>query len=250
MPHIFRILLCVLVCAALNACAAREPSLPSAPKPQKTAEETELSEDVQELLGEKDADLTVTQCAKANNGIRRDECYRYSGTLQAITANEPPQRKTVKTVKSAKTTTKGKQVQKTRKVVVKGRCQPQCLIYARCRSGFMSCRLGNTNPLSWWPCAKKEGATSEVPLPGSVLLLDRQDDARMRVGHAVYVEEVCRLKDGRYLLRVSHANYNRMCGLDLDAKVLYDVKSRSANFLTGAWGKWAKNLRAFGFVTK
>ena len=81
------------------------------------------------------------------------------------------------------------------------------------------------------------------------MLLERQDDSRMRVGHAVYVEEVCKLKNGRFLLRVSHSNYNRRCSLDLDAKVLYNPKNRTADFLSGAWGKRTNSLKAFGFVT-
>jgi hypothetical protein len=57
------------------------------------------------------------------------------------------------------------------------------------------------------------------------------------------------LKNGQFLLRVSHANYNKRCSLDLDAKVLYNPQTRTANFLSGAWKKWAKSLKAFGFVT-
>jgi hypothetical protein len=244
----FRLALCLLLTAVLGACAAKPPLPPGPPGPQATEEE-ELTEEIRELLGEHDGDFVVEQCVKADNAVRRDECYRQGGALKAVTANEPPRRGTVKTVRQTKAA-KGKKSGKTRKIVLKGRCQPQCLIYARCRSGFMSCRLGNTNPLRWWPCAEKKGATSQIPVPGSVLLLDRQKDQRMRVGHAVYVEEVCRLKNGEYLLRVSHSNYNRMCGLDLDAKVLYNAKARSAAFITGAWAKWAKNLRTLGFVTK
>jgi hypothetical protein len=206
-------------------------------------------EDIRELVEAQDGRIVIEQCKKAGNGISRNQCYRYSAGLLSITANEPPQGKTTKTVKTRSTTASGKKVEKTKKIVVTGRCQPQCLIYARCRSGFMSCRLGNTNPLSWWPCAESQGLTSQIPLPGSVMLLEKQDDARMRVGHAVYVEEACKLKNGQFLLRVSHANYNQRCSLDLDAKVLYNPQTRTANFLSGVWKKWAKSLRAFGFVT-
>lgn len=242
------ILLCLLLSAALNACAVRAPSPPASRAVQQEPED-EAAAEIEKLFDGKSGDFAAEQCAKARGGNGRDECYRYSGTLQAITANEPSQRKSTKIVKTTRTNSKGVKVRKTRKIVMKGRCQPQCLIYARCRSGFMSCRMGNTNPVRWWPCAKSAGLTSQIPLPGSVLLLDRQRDQRMRVGHAVYVEEVCRLKDGRYLLRVSHSNYNRMCALDLDARVLYNVKTRSAEFISGAWADWAKDLRALGFVT-
>ncbi|MDR2695314.1 MAG: hypothetical protein LBC79_02920 [Deltaproteobacteria bacterium] len=238
----------LLALLTLGACAAIQEDAPSsAPPPE--SDERAMTEDIRDLVEEQDGRIVIEQCRKAGNGIRRDQCYRYSAGLQAITANEPPQEKSVKTVRKSSTAASGKKVEKTSKVVVKGRCQPQCLIYARCRSGFMSCRLGNTNPLSWWPCAKGLGLTSQAPVPGSVMLLEKQGDASMRVGHAVYVEEVCALKDGRFLLRVSHANYNRRCSLDLDAKVLYTPRTRTAGFLTGAWAKWAKDLKAFGFVT-
>ena len=215
--------------------------------PQTESDASAMTEDIKNLI--ETQGMVIEQCKKANNGIGRDQCYRYSATLQSITANEPPQRQSAKTVKKSSTTASGKKIEKTKQIVVKGRCQPQCLIYARCRSGFMSCRLGNTNPLSWWPCAKAQGLTTQIPVPGSVMLLDQQDDARMRAGHAVYVEEVCKLQNGQFLLRVSHANYNRRCSLDLDAKVLYTPKTQTANFLSGAWAKWAKSLKAFGFVT-
>ena len=240
--------LLLLALFAINACAVKQ-NTPPAPLP--ASEETAIMADITGFDAAQDGQIVIEQCKKANNGISRDQCYRNSATLQNITANEPPQRKTTKTVKQTSTTASGKKIEKTRKVVVKGRCQPQCLIYARCRSGFMSCRLGNTNPLSWWPCAKAQGLTSQIPVPGSVMLLEKQEDSRMRlgVGHAVYVEEVCTLKNGQFLLRVSHANYDKRCSLDLDAKVLYNHQTRTANFLSGAWKKWAKSLKAFGFVT-
>ena len=234
------------MCFLFAGCAVKEP----APIPESPPEPTpEMTADIEELLDIEHTEIVTKTCVKAKNGISRDDCYRYSGPMQAITANEPSQRSSTKIVKTAKITSKGKQVQQTRKITSKGRCQPQCLIYARCRSGFMSCRLGSTNPLRWWPCAKKAGLTSQIPVPGAVLLLDKQSDSRMRVGHAVYVEEVCALQNGKYLLRVSHSNYNRMCSLDLDAKVIYDPKTRSANFISGVWAKWAKTLRTLGFVT-
>jgi hypothetical protein len=247
MKRFFPFLFLLVLILKLSACAVRQEDALSAPSP--ASDEAAMTEDIKDLVEARDGQIVIEQCKKANNGISRDQCHRYSSTLQAITANEPPQGRSIKTIKERPTTASGKKLQKAKNVVVKGRCQPQCLIYARCRSGFMSCRMGNTNPLSWWPCARDQGLSSQIPLPGSVMLLDKQDDSRMRVGHAVYVEEVCKLKNGQFLLRVSHSNYNQRCGLDLDAKVLYNPKTRTVNFLSGAWGKWAKSLKAFGFVT-
>jgi len=240
----FGFLLALLL--TLNACAVRKESPPPVPPPESDAA---MTEDIKDIVEMQEGQIVIEQCKKAGNGISREQCYRHSAGLRNITANEPPQGKSTKTVKKNVTTASGKKVEKTKKIVTAGRCQPQCLIYARCRSGFMSCRLGNTNSLSWWPCAQAQGLTSQIPVPGSVMLLEKQDDSHMRAGHAVYVEEVCRLKSGQFLLRVSHANYNRRCGLDLNAKVLYTPQTRTANFLSGAWAKWAKSLKAFGFVT-
>ena len=247
MQRFFSLIFLLALSLTLCACAARQQGAPSSPPPD--SEAAAMMEDIKDLVEVRDGRITIEHCKKAGNRISREQCYRYSAGLQNLTANEPPQGKSTKTSKKTVTTASGKKVEKTKTTVVAGRCQPQCLIYARCRSGFMSCRLGNTNPLSWWPCAQAQGLSSQIPVAGSVMLLEAQDDTRMRVGHAAYVEEVCTLKNGQFLLRVSHANYNRRCSLDLDAKVLYNPQTRTANFLSGAWAKWAKNLRAFGFVT-
>jgi hypothetical protein len=228
-------LLLLLALLNLSACAVRQEEELPAPAPERSAADI-MTEDIRDLLEARE--IAIDHCKKADNNICREPCHRDSDAMQALTANEPPRKKTVKTAKNS-----------SKKITVRGRCQPQCLIYARCRSGFMSCRLGNTTSLSWWPCARAQGLTSQVPLAGSVMLLGKQASARMRVGHAVYVEEVCALKDGRFLLRVSHANYDRRCSLDLDAKVLYDPRTRTADFLTGAWKKLARSLKALGFVT-
>jgi hypothetical protein len=241
-------LVLLLALLGLSACAVMQEEEPPVPAPERSDEEA-MTEDIKDLIEARDGQIVIEHCNKADNGIKREPCHRNSSTMQALTANEPPRKKSVTTVKQRTTSASGKKTEKVKKVTVRGRCQPQCLIYARCRSGFMSCRLGNTNSLSWWPCAKAQALTSELPLPGSVMLLGKQTNARMRVGHAVYVEEVCALENGQFLLRVSHANYDRRCSLDLDAKVLYDPKTRTAEFLTGAWKKWAKSLTALGFVT-
>ena len=238
-------LLLLLALLNLSTCAVKHVDTPPVPEPEKSDEDI-MMEDIRDILAEQDGQRIIEHCKKADNSISRDQCHRDSAAIQALTTKEPPQ--TAKTVKQSSTTASGKKIKKVNKVT-KGRCQPQCLIYARCRSGFMSCRLGNTTSLSWWPCARAQGLTSQDPLPGSVMLLGRQDKVRMRVGHAIYVEEVCALENGQFLLRVSHSNYDRRCSLDLDAKVIYNPRSRTANFLTGAWKKWAKSLKVFGFVT-
>ena len=170
----FFALLLLLALLNLSACAVRQEEEPPVPAPEKNDADV-MMEDIKDLLEARDGQIVIEHCKKADNGINSDQCCRDSAAMQALTASEPPQGKTVKTVKHGSA----------KKVTVRGRCQPQCLIYARCRSGFMSCRLGNTTSLSWWPCARAQGLTSQVPLPGSVMLLGKQHNVRMRVGHAV-----------------------------------------------------------------
>ena len=129
------------------------------------------------------------------------------------------------------------------------RCQPQSLIYARCRTGIDTCRLGDTSPVQWFACARKNGSTSSVPKAGSILILAGNSGRRMPTGHPAYVEEACVNKDGTWTLRLSHTNYDRRCHLDLDAKVIFCPKHRTARFVTGPWSSWAKELKVLGFIT-
>ena len=77
------------------------------------------------------------------------------------------------------------------KSIVLGRCQPQSLIYTRCRTGITTCRLGDTSPVQWFSCEHKGGRTVSLPEAGSVLILDVNKRRGMPTGHTAYVEEVC-----------------------------------------------------------
>jgi hypothetical protein len=133
---------------------------------------------------------------------------------------------------------------------VTGRCQPQCVPYARCRSGIMTCRLGDTGPVEWFKCARKNKATTSIPKAGSIMVIDVNTRRKMSTGHLGYVEEVCPNPDGTWTLRFSHTNYDRKCHLDLDAKVLFNPKTMTATFVTGAWKAWAKDLKICGFILR
>jgi len=133
---------------------------------------------------------------------------------------------------------------------VTGRCQPQCVPYARCRSGIMTCRLGDTGPVEWYECARKNKATTLTPTAGSIMVIDVNTRRKMPTGHLGYVEEVCPNPDGTWTLRFSHTNYDRKCHLDLDAKVLFNPKTMTATFLTGAWKAWARDLKIRGFILR
>lgn len=133
---------------------------------------------------------------------------------------------------------------------VTGRCQPQCIPYARCRSGFMTCRLGDTSPVQWFECARKSKATSAVPKAGSLMVIGVDKRHNMSTGHLGYVEEACPNADGTWTLRFSHTNYDRKCHLDLDAKVLFNPKTMRAAFLSGPWKTWARDLKILGFILR
>lgn len=134
--------------------------------------------------------------------------------------------------------------------ITSGICQPQSLIYARCRTGISTCRLGDTSPVQWFACARKSGDTTAIPVPGSVMVLDVNAGRGMPTGHPVYVEEATPRQDGTWSLRISHTNYDRKCHLDLDATVLYNPLRMTASFQSGPWDSWAKDLKALGFILR
>lgn len=131
-----------------------------------------------------------------------------------------------------------------------GCCQPQSLIYARCRAGMVSCRLGDTSPVQWFSCAKKMGNAMTVPAGGTVMVLDANARRKMYTGHPVYVENAMKNGNGTWLLRVSHTNYDRQCHLDEDARVIYDPQNMTASFQSGPWGSWARDLKVLGFIVR
>ncbi len=144
----------------------------------------------------------------------------------------------------------GKTTKNSKGKTVTGRCQPQCVPYARCRSGIMTCRLGDTGPVEWFECARKNKATTSIPKAGSIMVIAGNKGRKMSTGHLGYVEEACPNADGTWTLRFSHTNYDRKCHLDLDAKVLFNPKTMTATFLSGAWKAWAKDLKISGFILR
>lgn len=138
----------------------------------------------------------------------------------------------------------------TKVVRTTGRCQPQSLIYARCRTGIMTCRLGDTSPVQWFACARANKATTSLPAAGYVIVLDVNARRGMPTGHPAYVEEAHKNGDGTWTLRISHTNYDRKCHLDQDAMVVFDPRRMTATFTTGPWATWARDLKALGFIVR
>ena len=144
----------------------------------------------------------------------------------------------------------GKTVKNKKGKTVTGRCEPQCIPYARCRSGIMTCRLGDTGPVEWFECARKNKNTTSVPKAGSIMVIGSEKRHNMTTGHLGYVEEACPNPDGTWTLRFSHTNYDRKCHLDLDAKVLFNPKTMRAAFQSGPWKPWARDLKILGFILR
>lgn len=130
-----------------------------------------------------------------------------------------------------------------------GRCEPQSLPYARCRSGIMSCRNGPENsPVTWFSCEKKNSNTSDEPLPGSVLILGVDRGHRMPTGHVAYVEDVIPVGPSSYRLILSHTNYDRKCSLETRIETLYHRETQTLDVLSGAWKSWGRRLKVAGFI--
>ncbi|OGR01633.1 MAG: hypothetical protein A2505_08975 [Deltaproteobacteria bacterium RIFOXYD12_FULL_55_16] len=130
-----------------------------------------------------------------------------------------------------------------------GRCEPQSLPFARCRSGSATCRLGRENgPLTWFACEKQRGNTSAVPRPGSILILAANGRRKMPTGHVAYVEEVVAQNAAVYRIVFSHTNYDRRCSLETNIEATYDSAARTLDIHGGAWQAWGKGLPVAGFI--
>jgi hypothetical protein len=132
-----------------------------------------------------------------------------------------------------------------------GRCEPQSLPFARCRSGISSCCLGwNNGPLTWFACEKQHRNTSLVPSSNSVLILAANRRNNMPTGHVAYVEKVIAKKAPHYRLIFSHTNYDRKCSLETNIEAEYNSSTRTLDILSGAWKDWGKELPVAGFILK
>lgn len=130
----------------------------------------------------------------------------------------------------------------------RGRCEPQCLPYTRCRSGIDSCRTGHENgPVTWFRCEQARGNTSNEPADGRVLVLGRNAHG-MPTGHTLYVEKAKPREDGRYELTLSHTNYDRRCNLETNMLAEYDPSSRTIDVRSGKWEQWGRDLKVDGFI--
>nr|WP_321464716.1 hypothetical protein [uncultured Desulfobulbus sp.] len=189
--------------------------------------------------------------------LNRAGCYNLRPAPTVVTRQTIPDKGKGKGKKTKIATKKSsakytqKKARRTTKVVrTVGLCQPQSLIYARCRTGIDTCRLGNTSPVQWFACAEKNGATSKMPVAGSVIVIDAHPKRRIHTGHPAYVEEARCNGDGTWSLRISHTNYDRKCHLDLDATVIFYPRTMTATFVSGHWSGWAKGLKVLGFILR
>ena len=253
-------LLATLAFLTLGGCASSPPpgqsAQPATPPP---AMATEPAKPPADGSGQEQPQDLVGQCPDAQT-IRASEQNRAScfhlqpGATVTVTKKVRTSGKLTKAIgqkdKKGKIGKKPQARTTTRTIVQRtiGRCQPQSLIYARCRTGILTCKQGDTSPVQWFACAKKNGATTPIPTAGSVLVLAVNSGRGMPTGHPMYVEAVKDNGDGTWTLRISLTNYDRQCHLDQDATVLYHLHHGTANFQSGPWATWAKNLHALGFI--
>ena len=135
-----------------------------------------------------------------------------------------------------------------RRAAGRGRCEPQCLPYTRCRSGIDSCRTGHENgPVTWFQCEQSRGNTSLEPGDGTILVLGRNKH-NMPTGHTLYVEKAAPRGDGRYDLVLSHTNYDRRCNLETNIAAVYDKDAKTIDVHTGNWAAWGRDLKVAGFI--
>ena len=252
--------LITLAAVLFLAAGCGKPTKPSDQVPASTEPQLEATISIQEISVTDQEDGESSPAGRSEQAIRESERNRAAcAHLRPATTTTKmvKQAAPVKSAKTAKIAVKGKKTATaptatgTKVVRTTGRCQPQCLIYARCRSGFSGCKLGDTNPVQWFACASKTKDTSLIPRAGSVMILPvNASNHRIRSGHALYVEEAKKLENGTWQMRISHTNYDRKCHLDQDAKVLFDPKHMTSSFETGHWSHWAKNLKTLGFILR
>lgn len=255
------VLLSVFAAAALfvTGCNASKPLSPQ-PVPVETTQQPQTTEHKAPASEQVISEESSTTC-RSEQAIRESERNRAScfhlqpGTTSTkVVKEQVPAKSGAKSSPSKKkdsnVTAKTPMVTVTKVVKTTGRCQPQSLIYARCRTGIATCKLGDTSPVQWFACAKKNNATTSIPVAGSVIVLDVNSRRGMPTGHPAYVEEVRKNGDGTWNLRISHTNYDRKCHLDQDATVMYDPKRMTVAFMSGPWATWAKDLKALGFILR
>ena len=257
MPSPCRLSILLTLILFLAAGCGQSKPVASTPPPQPPWQSTALTQQEPAVRQETSSETNGT--CRDERSIEESErnraaCFQLRPGVTTTKVVKVPA-KTAKAAKSStkkgqKTTAKKAAIQKTQVVRTTGRCQPQSLIYARCRTGFMTCRLGDTSPVQWFACAKKNNSTSATPVTGSVIVLDVNTRRGMPTGHPAYVEAAKKNQNGTWTLRISHTNYDRKCHLDLDATVLFDPKRMTASFTTGPWGPWAKDLKALGFILR
>jgi len=110
-------------------------------------------------------------------------------------------------------------------------CQPQCVTYARERSGIWSCRVGaQGTPKDWYYCERSHGKTTSKPKKGRVLILDE-----FSTGHAMFIEKSKRKGHGKYKLRLAHSNFDWCCSIERHVKAKYYRHKHKVKIKTGYW---------------
>jgi hypothetical protein len=121
-------------------------------------------------------------------------------------------------------------------------CNPQCVPYAREKSGINTCKNGQTSPIEWYNCEKNKG---DKPKDGCVMILEKQGG--MPIGHAVYVKDSKKEDGGKYKLKISHSNFDCKCSQE-NATATYHKDTHKVKFKDGHWDN--KEFNVLGFIYK
>jgi len=123
-------------------------------------------------------------------------------------------------------------------------CQPQCVTYARERSGIKSCRVGwYGTARDWYYCERRHGKTTTKPKKRRVLILNE-----FSTGHAMYIEKSKRKGHGKYKLRLGHSNFDNRCSIEKHIKAKYYRHKKKIKIKTGHWR--GKRFKVLGIIKR
>ena len=237
--------------AAIPAAAPASAALPETTQKPTTPSTAKPTASAQKAAAQKPAVKKTTTGSTASRKSTAQKKTGRTGTANAARANPKPARTAAKPRRAVPASDEPVVAESAlcyRRTAGRGRCEPQCLPYTRCRSGISSCRTGHENgPVTWFRCEQARGNTSNEPADGRVLVLGRNAHG-MPTGHTLYVEKATPRGDGRYELTLSHTNYDRRCNLETNMLAEYDPASQTIEVRAGKWEQWGRDLKVAGFI--
>lgn len=117
-------------------------------------------------------------------------------------------------------------------------CNPQCVDWARNNSNVDIPRLGNSGVARDIPNRVRNDPRFKItdkPSTGAIMVID----TNVREGHVVAIQDSDKKDDGKYSLRITHANFtyksSGKCDTESNVKATYDRRSGEVKFRSGYW---------------